>query len=373
LERNDQLNEEIQGRAIGEAARRNEAQRVQNDQILATQAANRDATFARMDAQFRSQCQRAQARGRRQLEAQIAAASQDPGAAPEGAPPEEATASPSQEAMNAHVIEEAVEAEMSLHPDAAWQEAVQAGPVETNISGLSLLAAQARYQQALIRDRTWEKVRRILENKEELQKENQRVINMLEPFAKEWNGRQGDVLVLIWDWQQLGIKGAEGSVGHAALAIRETGGAWVIVQSQFPHGPGEDSATLGPNVTIAGPKKLLMEENGRKPDSAFLVTVPDLGALAEDAIADLKKTFWFVAPAYVKDSTNCTSGIVHSLRAGGVQMSSMWANQTLIVPAFPYTPRDLRTALAREAPFNVIHKYKVHHQSGMIDAIDWTR
>jgi hypothetical protein len=49
----------------------------------------------------------------------------------------------------------------------------------------------------------------------------------------------------------------------------------------------------------------------------------------------------------------------------------MWANMSLIHPLAPFLPRDLKKALSREAPFNVIHKYKVHQRNDLIDAIGW--
>jgi hypothetical protein len=73
------------------------------------------------------------------------------------------------------------------------------------------------------------------------------------------------------------------------------------------------------------------------------------------------------------DATNCTYGIIRSLRDGGVPLSGMWANQTLVIPGAPYTPRDLRTAFMRDLPFNIIHPYKIYHQNQLIDEISWEK
>jgi len=185
-------------------------------------------------------------------------------------------------------------------------------------------------------------------------------------------GKPGDVMVMIWDWKQGGVFGPAHSVGHAALAVRDDKRGWRIVQSQFPHEPGGKSKIEGPNVLISNPRDLLKEEGG-KPDTAFLVMVPDLGGLAIAAMADLRKEIWHFDPGHHWESfaTNCTYGIIRSLRAGGVPLKGMWANQTLILPGSPYTPRDLRTALDRETPFNAIHPFKIHHRNDLIGQINW--
>jgi|GEM_PF-5545712 len=196
-------------------------------------------------------------------------------------------------------------------------------------------------------------------------------IEFLRPLSTSMAGKGGSALVLIWDWQGFGVFGENHSVGHAALAVKGSNDQWRIIQSQFPHEPGAASKALGPNVLIPNPADLYREEGDRKPNSAFLVEVPDLGGLAGAAMADLGKGHWFIDPAYLDNSTNCTHGIILSLKGGGVPLSSMWANHTLILPGTPYTPRDLRTALAREADFNVLHQYKIHHQNHVVDEIDW--
>ncbi len=202
---------------------------------------------------------------------------------------------------------------------------------------------------------------------------NLEMIEFLRPISSSMAGKAGSALVLIWDWKGLGVIGENHSVGHAALAIKGSDDQWRIIQSQFPHEPGGASKPHGPNILIFRPHRVFLEEGGRKPDSAFRVEVPDLGGLAGAAIADLEKNHWFLDPGYLGNSTNCTHGIIQSLRAGGVPLSSMWANHTLIIPGTPYTPRDLRTALARDADFNVLHPYKIYHQNNLIDEIDWEK
>jgi len=202
---------------------------------------------------------------------------------------------------------------------------------------------------------------------------NLEMIEYLRPLATSMGGKEGSALVLIWDWVGLGAVGPSHSVGHAALAIKGSSHEWKIIQSQFPHEPGGVPKPLGPNVLISRPSDLIREEGGRRPESAFLVSVPNLGGLIGGAMADLGKGQWFMNPPFMGNSTNCAYGIILSLRDGGVSLGGMWANQTLIIPGTPYTPRDLRTALAREAEFNVIHPYKIHHKNELVDEIDWGR
>lgn len=202
---------------------------------------------------------------------------------------------------------------------------------------------------------------------------NQIGIDALHPLTITMKGKPGRVMVMIWDWQGAGVVGPDHSVGHAALAIKDPKGAWTIVQSQFPHGPGEPSQATGPNILISQPFELRREEGGRKPNSAFLVMVPDLGGLASAGIEDLQRGRWLPDPNLVMDATNCTYGIIRSLRDGGVPLSGMWANQTLVIPGAPYTPRDLRTAFMRDLPFNIIHPYKIYHQNQLIDEISWEK
>jgi hypothetical protein len=202
---------------------------------------------------------------------------------------------------------------------------------------------------------------------------NQTGIDALHPLTMTMKGKPGHVMVMIWDWQGAGVVGPDHSVGHAALAIKDPNGEWRIVQSQFPHGPGEPSNATGPNISIFRPSELRREEGGRKPNSAFLVTVPNMGGLASAGIDDLQRGRWLPDPNLAKDATNCTYGIIRSLRDGGVPLIGMWANQTLVIPGAPYTPRDLRTALMRDLPFNIIHPYKIYHQNQLIDEINWEK
>lgn len=236
---------------------------------------------------------------------------------------------------------------------------------------------QQRAQQAAIERAKEEHARQVLETiappTGPTHPSNIGTIEFLRPIATSMAGKEGSVLILIWDWAGLGVVGPGHSVGHAALAIKGVKNEWKIIQSQFPHEPGGVSKPHGPNVLISRPSELIREEGGRKPESAFLVSVPNLGGLIGEVMADLGKGNWFVNPNLMGNSTNCTYGIIQSLRAGGVPLSSMWANQTLIIPGSPYTPRDLRTALARDADFNVIHPYKIHHQNNLVDEIDWER
>lgn len=200
---------------------------------------------------------------------------------------------------------------------------------------------------------------------------NQEAIAVLQQIANSMQGMSGQVLVMGWDWKSLGIVGQDHSVGHIAAAVANGEGGWTIVQSQFPHAPGGNSAPLGPNTTIANPSDLRAVEGGRKPNFAYLVTVPNLGAFAKAAIQDLKQPHWYLDPQNFKGSTNCTYGVIQSLRAGGVPLSGLWANKSLLDPRAPYLPRDLRNALSREVPFNVIHNYKIHQRNDLINKIDW--
>jgi len=256
--------------------------------------------------------------------------------------------------------------------------AMQAGQQAALAAGQAMQAQQARQQATfLAMDRQAKSLQQRLQPPEVVplarHPANQTGINALHPLTRTMQGKPGDVLVLIWDWQGAGVAGAGHSVGHAASAIKDPNSQWTIVQSQFPHEPGGPSALRGPNILISQPNVLLREEGGRRPNSAYLITVPDLGAFAGAGIADLQKTGWFLGPSLLEDTTNCTYGIIQSLRAGGVPLTAMWCNQTLIIPGTPYTPRDLRTALERDAPFNVIHPFKIHHQNHLINEINWER
>jgi hypothetical protein len=203
-----------------------------------------------------------------------------------------------------------------------------------------------------------------------LPEENMRAIGVLRPLADAMQDKPGEVLILFWDWMEGGVVGEQASVGHVATAVKSSD-RWDIVHSQFPHGTGGKSCPAGPNITIADPDDLFKEEGRRKPNSAYLVTVPNLGGFANYMIDDLERPLWEMAPNHQRRSTNCTYGTIHGLRAGGVPLSSMWANQTLIIPLAPYMPRDLRTALERDVPFNVIHNFKIYHKNELIEAIHW--
>ena len=206
--------------------------------------------------------------------------------------------------------------------------------------------------------------------KRPMPEENISAIEVLRPLSNAMQDKPGDVLILFWDWKEGGVVGEQSSVGHVATAVKDSNG-WVIAHSQFPHSPGGKHYPYGPNTTIADPGKLFDAEGHRKPNSAYLVTVPNLGSLANYMIADLEKPLWETNPGSRRNSTNCTYGTIHALRAGGVPLSSMWANQTLIIPLAPYLPRDLRTALKRDAPLNAIHDYKVYHKNELINDIQW--
>jgi hypothetical protein len=205
-----------------------------------------------------------------------------------------------------------------------------------------------------------------------LPEQNLQAIVVLRPFADGMQDKPGEVLILFWDWQEGGVVGEQGSVGHVATAVKSKN-EWIIIHSQFPHSNGGKPCPAGPNTTIATPYDLLDAENRRKPNSAYLLTVPNLGGFANYMIADLEKPLWEMAPGRQGGSTNCTYGTIHGLRAGGVPLSSMWANQTLIIPLAPYLPRDLRTALERDVSFNLIHNYKIYHKNELIEAIHWEK
>jgi hypothetical protein len=249
------------------------------------------------------------------------------------------------------------------------------------VSAMQGRASELRSKTAEILKRAAEAVRLAREAKKQqavdgqkrpLPEENLLAIEVLRPLATAMQDKPGDVLILFWDWQEGGIVGEQASVGHVATAVKKPKG-WVIAHSQFPHFPGGKSYPNGPNTTIAEPGRLLDAEGHRKPNSAYLVTVPNLGSLASYMIADLEKPLWETNPGSQGNSTNCTYGTIHALRAGGVPLSSMWANQTLIIPLAPYLPRDLRTALKRDARLNAIHNYKVYHMNELINAIQWEK
>jgi hypothetical protein len=206
--------------------------------------------------------------------------------------------------------------------------------------------------------------------KHSLPRENKWAIEVLRPLSNSMQEKPGDALILFWDWQEGGVVGERASVGHVATAVISKG-EWIIVHSQFPHSNGGTSAPTGPNTTIAIPGDLFNEEGRRKPNSAYLVTIPNFGAFAKHMMVDLEKPLWETNPGSQGSSTNCTYGTIHALRAGGVPLSAMWSNQTLIIPMAPYLPRDLRTALKREAPFNVIHKFSIHQKNELIDKFKW--
>ena len=203
-----------------------------------------------------------------------------------------------------------------------------------------------------------------------LPKSNRLAIEVLRPLADTMQDKPGEILVLIWDWKGGGVFGKQPSVGHAASAVWNDG-QWTIIHSQFPHEASGKSQIFGSNNTISDPGDLFMAEGGRKPNSAFLVSLPDLGGFAKYMITDLEKLFWEPDPGRPWNATNCTYGNIHGLRAGGVPLSSMWANQTLIIPLLPYLPRDLRTALKRDSLLNESHAYKVFRKDELIDALPW--
>ena len=338
------LNQEISQRAAATQASQQAATDAAQAAMKA-QEARQQATFAAMDQRAKAQQAEAQARMTRQVEAQAQAQVQ-------------------------------AQAQMTQQAKA---------PVE-KFSARAILPSEAELQMRLKQAAAGEEEWRILQEafktplavkqlpplgRSGANHPNEEGITILQSISTTMLGKPGDVMVMIWDWQGAGVVGKEHSVGHAALALKDIKGAWRIVQSQFPHEPGGGSRLVGPNILISRPSVLRQEEGGRKPDTAFLVNAPDLGALATAAIADLCKPWWYFDPGNSIGSTNCTHGIVHSLRAGGVPLTGMWANQTLIIPGTPYTPRDLRTALDRDTPFNVIHPYKIYHRNDMIDQINW--
>jgi hypothetical protein len=203
-----------------------------------------------------------------------------------------------------------------------------------------------------------------------LPRSNRLAISALRPVASQRQNKPGEVLFLFWDWKSGGVLGPHASVGHVAAAI-SVQGEWTIIHSQFPHDTGGPSQMIGANTTIASPTALFNAEGQRKPNSAFLVIVPNLGGFADYMIQDLGRPFWVPDPGRPWSSTNCTYGTIHGLRAGGVPLSTLWAHQTLIIPGTPYLPRDLRTALKRDEGFNSTYGYTVLHKNELIDAFQW--
>jgi hypothetical protein len=190
---------------------------------------------------------------------------------------------------------------------------------------------------------------------------NQNAIRILQPLANDRAGQPGEVLVLIWDWESGGVIGPDHSVGHVAAAVKNAKGNWEIILSQFPHELGGESAVKGPNTTIARPMELFRAEGRRKPNSAFLVKVEDLGAFAKMAIRELQKSIWFFRPIN-GNQTNCTVAVLNSLKAAGVA----WTPYMII-----RVPRDVRVFLGVETQYNVIHKYKVYRRDRQIGTIQW--
>ena len=160
-----------------------------------------------------------------------------------------------------------------------------------------------------------------------LPRSNQTCLVVLSPVAERSEGVPGDVLVMIWVWKNLGLAGPSHSVGHVAAAIRNRSGEWKVVQSRFPHGPNGESRTTGPNTTIAGLTDLRATEGGRLPDTAFRLTLPNLGAYAKAAMKDLRRPIWNWDPRWRSNltekpdsETNCTFGVIEALKAGGARL-----------------------------------------------------
>ena len=119
-----------------------------------------------------------------------------------------------------------------------------------------------------------------------------------------------DIYIAIWNAQLPYGAFGYGSVGHlAALELNGT-----VLSSQFPnpHGPSGSNTTLSYARTV--------DVEGRFPDSAFKVFVPDNAAF-DASITDgtSRPTWWFLGVG--RNNTNCTRSVENALNAGGVPVA----------------------------------------------------
>lgn len=112
-----------------------------------------------------------------------------------------------------------------------------------------------------------------------------------------------DVYVVIWNRQLVGGN----SVGH--VAVMETDGTIILSQFPTPH------ASTGKNTLLDWLDTYNRE--GRDPDKAFLVRVPNDKAFDAAVLDELNKDTWNWFPTN-GNQTNCVVAANHALNAGGV-------------------------------------------------------
>jgi hypothetical protein len=138
-----------------------------------------------------------------------------------------------------------------------------------------------------------------------------------------------DIYVAIWNAQAPYIFG-HGSVGHAGAF--ETNGRVILSQFPDPHG------MRGSNTRLSYSETVLKE--GRSPDAAFKVFVPDDKQFDSVAVAKANASTWYALPVDTSE-TNCVNAIAKALTAGGVPI-----DQPDYRPGSPVTPGQMQARLS---------------------------